>query len=58
MIAIFGYPRFALFNEVRRAAAAGERPAAALALGRIRVGARQPRARGIIIVVTRLGAVG
>ena len=37
MIAIFVYIRFAVFSEVRRAAAAREWPAAAAALGRIRL---------------------
>ena len=59
MIAVFGYIRFALFTEVRRAAAAREWPAAGAALGRIRllVVANLVLA-AIIVVATRLGAVG
>ena len=59
MIAIFGYIRFAVFNEVRRAAAAREWPAAGAALGRIRVLVLVNLVLAVIIVVvTRLGAVG
>jgi hypothetical protein len=47
MIAIFGYIRFAVFNEVRRAAAAREWPAAGRgARPHPHAGARQSRARG------------
>ena len=59
MIAIFGYIRFAVFNEVRRAAAAREWPAAGAALGRIRLLVLVNVVLAVIIVVvTRLGAVG
>jgi uncharacterized membrane protein len=59
MIAIFGYIRFALFNELRRAAAAREWPAAAAALGRIRLLVLVNLVLAVIIVVvTRLGAAG
>jgi uncharacterized membrane protein len=59
MIAIFGYIRFALFIEVRRAAAAKEWPAAAAALGRIRLLVLVNLVLAVIIVVvTRLGAAG
>ena len=57
MIAIFGYIRFAVFAEVRRAAAAREWPAAAAALGRIRLLVLVNLVLAlIIVVVTRLGA--
>ena len=59
MIAIFGYIRFAVFNEVRRAAAAREWPAAGAALGRIRLLVLVNVVLAVIIVVvTRLGAAG
>ena len=59
MIAIFGYIRFAVFGEVRRAAEAREWPAAAAALGRIRLLVLVNLVLAtIIVVITRLGAVG
>ena len=59
MIAVFVYLRFAVFNEVRRAAAAREWPAAGAALGRIRLLVLVNVVLAVIIVVvTRLGAVG
>ena len=59
MIAVFGYIRFALFAEVRRAATAREWPAAGAALNRIRLLVLVNLVlAAIIVVVTRLGAVG
>jgi uncharacterized membrane protein len=59
MIAIFGYIRFAVFGEVRRASAAREWPKAAAALGRIRMLVLVNLVLAtVIVVVTRLGAVG
>ena len=58
MIAIFGYLRFALFVQLRQAAAASDWPAAGAVLGSIRTLVIVNLVLAVvIIVVTRLGAV-